>query len=374
MSSFLQDYHLPGVIIAYIIGYQIAIYFLYLYYKSKDENLALNKILLAYGLVYGLGFTGVLIRTINSYYFTDSVSSDFFTILSHILIATAAITFQLILSSESFNEIISTNITKIVLIFTIIVSILLVFIKVVIIIAPLLLIAIGVGAIYMLIFHYRLIKRSTGDIKKRLIIITIGNILMITAIIIGSQETVIYLPQDIQEPFLIMLIPVLVIGLGIIFLGVYEFPAFLEFDWKENLIKLYIISQKEYKELYSFDFREEIEEKSIDQTNIEKVFSKGIIGIEDIISTITKTKDKKIRKIKQGELLIILEHGDKPDYFITYVLLINKEMNSINYFLKNVKSKFQNLYKNILINLEFIKGNEKEIFSSFDIKLKKLLM
>ena len=46
----------------------------------------------------------------------------------------------------------------------------------------------------------------------------------------------------------------------------------------------------------------------------------------------------------------------------------------INYFLKNVKSKFQNLYKNILINLEFIKGNEKEIFSSFDVKLKKLLM
>ena len=48
-------------------------------------------------------------------------------------------------------------------------------------------------------------------------------------------------------------------------------------------------------------------------------------------------------------------------------------MNSFNYILKSIKDDFQDFYKSIIINIESIKGKEKQLFLSFDNNLKKLL-
>ena len=182
-----------------------------------------------------------------------------------------------------------------------------------------------------------------------------------------------------QQIVQLMFPPLMIVGLMVIFLGVYRFPIFLEFNWKENLIKLFIIDRKNLKQVYSYNFVEHIYEKNNSIDNLIKpremdlFFSRGIIGINDIISSITTTEDEKIEKIKQGEFVILLKSGDEPLSFITFCLLIKKEMISINYFLKTMKNQFQNFYKNILLNLDLIEGKERKIFSKFDVIIKNIL-
>jgi hypothetical protein len=172
---------------------------------------------------------------------------------------------------------------------------------------------------------------------------------------------------------------IFICGLLIVILSVYRFPAFLEFKWKENLLSVFIINQRNLKVIYTFDFKEikdkkknQIKELPLLREN-KLLFSSGIIGIDDIISIITNTNNENIERIREGEFLILLNHGDEPLSFITYCLLVNKDMNSFSYFLKIIKNEFQSIYNNLLINLNVLKGSKKLIFSSFDKILNKMI-
>ncbi len=379
MSTILLEFHLPGIIIAFVFGYQIAIYFLYSYYKVKEEKLGLNKILLAFGLLYGFGLTGVFIRVINWYYFEYLTLYDIIIKFTHIFIVIGCLSFQLFVATKPFNDIINTTVTKIMIVLTIILSALILIIQDVRLNGLLILVAIFFGILYLLIFHIRIIKRSSGSIKKRLIFITIGELLMLSAILFGAKESAIFIPYQYQEIYLISLIPVLISGLAIIFFGVYRFPAFLEFDWKKYLHRLYIINQQDFSLLYLFDFSKFLldnnitKRQSLEYEAKEKILSKGIIGINQIVSIITDTQDKKINKIEQGDFLILIEYSDEYMTPIVFALLINKEMNSVVYFLNIIKREFLNFYKDILPNLHLFKGSEQELFSNFNNYLVNLI-
>ena len=103
------------------------------------------------------------------------------------------------------------------------------------------------------------------------------------------------------------------------------------------------------------------------------MFSSGLIGIESIHAAITDSKSEKIEKIEHGESIILLESGDEPISYLSYALLVKKEMISIRYFLKSVKKRFQDIYKNLLINLEKFRNDYELVFSSFDYDIFALL-
>lgn len=375
----VKDFYLPFIIIELIIGYQISVYFLYQYYKVKDEKIGLNKLLLAYGLLYGLGLSGVIIRTFNSYYIEDVVLYNFFLYFTHIIIALAAISFLLIISSKSFQEIIKTSISRIVSVIAIIISVLIILIQIKLIQFIFIMISIIIGSLYMVFFHLNLIKHSKGKIRKRIILIFVGESFLISTILIGAEEIVALIFQQHISIIPLISIPIILISLMIIFLGVFKFPIFLEFNWKENLTKLFIIDRQSFNLIYTFDFTELIDRKEkskIEPLNLIKnklFFSRGLIGINDIISSITYSDEEKIEKIRHGEFLILLKHGEEPFSFIIYALLIEKDMNSTRYFLKTIKNQFQELYRNILLNLDGLEEDEKNIFSSFDIIIKNIL-
>ena len=375
----MLDFYFPFMILELLIGYQISFYFLYQYYKIKEEKIGLNKILLAFSLLFGLGVSGIVIRNYNSYYINDVILNNFFLYFTHIIIAVAVSSFLLIISSKSFQIIININVTRAVSIYTIVISILIFVVQIKSIQFILFIISIILGYFYLIFFHLKLINRSKGKIRKRIILIFIGEVLLISNILIGIEETVVLIFLQ-HMPFITLISNfVILFALMTILLCVYKFPIFLEFNWDKNLIKLFIVNTQNFEIIYTFNFTEEIERKENTTKKPSEIiesdyfFSRGIIGIKDIISGITNKKEEGIEKIRRGELLILLKNGDAPLSFVLYCLTVKKEMNSINYFLKTIKNEFQELYKNIILSFEDLQGLENKIFSSFDNHIKNII-
>lgn len=375
----MLDFYFPFMILELLIGYQISFYFLYQYYKIKEEKIGLNKILLAFSLLFGLGVSGIVIRNYNSYYINDVLLNNFFLYFTHIIIAVAVSSFLLIISSKSFQIIININVTRAVSIYTIVISILIFVVQIKSIQFILFIISIILGYFYLIFFHLKLINRSKGKIRKRIILIFIGEVLLISNILIGIEETVVLIFLQ-HMPFITLISNfVILFALMTILLCVYKFPIFLEFNWDKNLIKLFIVNTQNFEIIYTFNFTEEIERKENTTKKPSEIiesdyfFSRGIIGIKDIISGITNKKEEGIEKIRRGELLILLKNGDAPLSFVLYCLTVKKEMNSINYFLKTIKNEFQELYKNIILSFEDLQGLENKIFSSFDNHIKNII-
>ena len=124
MSELLRSFHLPIVYVSIVITIQISLYFLYLYYNKRKDNLELNKILLAFGFVYGFGLTGTLIRIISVIYITDLIMLEITHIITYFLILLAIISFEFIISLDAFDEILDTRIAKVMFAITFIIGVL----------------------------------------------------------------------------------------------------------------------------------------------------------------------------------------------------------------------------------------------------------
>lgn len=376
MGNNLKLFHYPFIFIVLIIAYQISAYFFYLYYRSRKEKLKINSSLLAFGLLYGFGFTGVVIRTINSYYVEDSIMFNFLLKFSHISIFIAVFSFLLIISQKSFNELVNTKITKVVSVITIALSILIFFINDNTILGILLLVSLFIGGVYMLFFHIKLIKKSTGDIRKRLLFLLIGEILIVLVIVIGAEKTPYIFSPEQQNIIAILYNPLVILGQLIVFYSIYDFPIFLEFEWQNNILNLYIIDIKRLKIIFQYNFVKNNKEQLMikqDSESLNIIFSGGIIGIEKIISAITKSRESKIEKIRQGDYFVLLNQGKDDLAFLTYCILVKKDMVSIQYFLKLIKKEFTKLYGKILLDLKSIEEKESQIFVEFNKKIENIL-
>ncbi len=361
-------------------GLQITWYFFNLYFKGRRKNLELNRIHLAYGVIYLFLFSTIFVRTIYSYYIGNPVIKALVFRSSHIILAIGVLYFLFILSSKVFGEIIKSEITKILGIITIILVIMFIIIQDPFYQLIVIIYAMGIAGTYLFVFHYRLIAKTAGDIKRRLIIIVAGNLIMLIGIFSEADEIIFLFSEDEQILLMIFSAPLLIAGEFIVFLGLFRFPAFLEFDWYEHLISFTAIDRQNLTLLYRFDFHpiKGLSDTSEQNQSLEKdkakTLSMGLFGIDKIFSYIVQSRESKVDKIMHGDLIILLKHGVKPFDFMTYTLIVNKEMISLTYFLRRLQEKFEMHYKNILNNLNFIKGKELRIFSSFDDLIKNTII
>lgn len=380
MTVELRLFYLPFIFISFIIGYQMSFYFLYYYYRHRERKIELNKILLYYGIFFGLSITGYLFDIINDFYITNIFIKDIFARMVYLLILIASVLILYHISSKVYKEIINPTLTKI-LIFKNIFPFISIFIF-----NPattefhFAIIFISIDFLFFLIFQFNLIRFSSGKIKKRLKLIFLGSVISYLSIIIGFIP-VSQLVNQMNNP--IIAIPYLTtssLGFTILLLGAIKFPVFLEFFWKQNLISLFIINRKTLKKLYSYNFTtytEDIDNSKKSLININesiRLISQGMIGIIEIFTAVAETKDKKIQKIKQGGFSILLEYGEEPISNIFFILLVKGEMESNKYFLTTIKNQFQWMYKHVIPILEFLDGSSTErIFSSFDSIIKNIL-
>ncbi len=379
MVNNLREFYLPLKFLAIIIGYQISIYFFYQYFKYKNEKLYLNKILISYSLFFGFVLTGVLFRNINEFYIEGFLLSEVFLKITNCLFVLSITMFLYFISSKSFNDIINSKLTKILCFVNFIPFVSILILPSDSLILYLSLVFFIIGILYMLFVQLRLIKLSTGKIKIKIIFIFIGELFLGGMMFIGGELSRRILLRQLEDVFFIITIPISIISLMIIFFGVFRFPAFLEFEWKKNLLSVFIVNQRNFNILYNFDFTIVLHEnvKLLNsQENLIKnkiFFSRGIFGINDIISGITRLDEGKIEKIRQGDIIILLNQGDEPLSFIVYCLLVNKELLSHEFFLKTIKNQFQDIYRNILLNIDVIGGEEERILKSFDNIIKKII-
>jgi hypothetical protein len=365
-----------------ILGTQIAIFFFYRYRKINTERLQLNKILLSYGSICLLSIISAFILIINRFFISTPHLKEIYVKLGYILIFFSIITFLYFITSEEFSKIIKLNIVKVLIILNFIPIILVVvipsnvfifsFIKIIVVVLYLVLLG---------TFQTRLVIKAKGKIKKHLIQILIGGIIYFGSLffIIEIFIHLLY-PLENSTSLLFLFTLLFIAGFIVILSGVFDFPAFFELNWEENLITLFIINQNNNSCLFKYNFSGIFQEGRIlkekneyYQKSFEDIILSGITGIDRIIAEITNTENEKINKIKREDSIVFLEYGSNFFSNITYALITKKDLNSNLYFLKSLKKKFEYIFKEVLIDVEVFEEKE-QLFKNFDVVIDDLLL
>jgi hypothetical protein len=243
-------------------------------------------------------------------------------------------------------------------------------------ISTFLLVSFWLFILYFLSLILTIFQKITGKLRIKLLFITSGIIL----IFISFQFTYGLFSFTLSEIFQNSVVyfgnSVGIIGVIMILIGIYNFPTFYEFNWKQNLLYLFILNQKRNSILYNYAFSNVTRQSNgeINQNGVPRDFRhpiSGITGVDNILSEISNTQEKNLQEISKGDVLILLEYGTGKFSHITYALIAKKQLESHRGFLKTVQNQFQSFYRNLLLE-EFEKGEEEQLFKSFDMIIKDL--
>ncbi|MHA1291404.1 MAG: hypothetical protein ACTSQJ_01905 [Promethearchaeota archaeon] len=373
--NFLQEIQFIAYWTAFIIGFQLAIYFFYQYFKIQDINLRLNRVLLSFGTFILSVIIGALLLVITRLYELEPFTEKILYKIGFALVLFAPIGFFSFILIEEFSKILNLKVSLILITLNI-VSIIILFIvpSTDSFIFRISIIFMVLCALYCIFFQIKLINTTVGEIKKRLRQFFIGEILCLIALAFAGQVSLNFLGIGTTEITFFIGVSLLIVGFTIIFFSAIDFPPFYEFEYQLYLLKLFIINQKKNSLLYTYEFLG-ADKKKIPKEDKDKLMSGGLTGIEIIISAITNTQNERIKVIKQEGSYILLEYGTKYSTPIVYALLVKKDLKSIRYFLNLLKVQFENFFKEILENFEEfdLAGQDERLFSSFDIILENLI-
>ncbi|MBD3211192.1 MAG: hypothetical protein GF311_01195 [Candidatus Lokiarchaeota archaeon] len=362
-------------LLAVVIGIQLSFYFFYQYYKIKDVNLKLNRILVSFGNFILFMVFGALNIQIARNFIGDPFWKDIIYRLGWSLAFFSPIALEIFILTEEFGRIVNLRIIYILILLNglaIVFGIIAPSTR-----SPIFFIAISfviLNGINVLRFEIILIKKSVGKIRKKFLLFFIGTITSLLALIfavlvgLGVFENI-FLEQIIYY----IGVTILLIGFITIIFSVIDFPPFYEFEWRDNLVHLYIINRETYRSIYSNNF-DKITQKQIPKNSQlnDKLVSTGLVGIDIIMSKITGTEEKKIHKIKHQDSYILLEYGSEP-FDIIYALIIKKDLVSLTHFLQNIKYQFESFYREILFQLNRFEKNQQLLFGSFDVIVESLM-
>ncbi|MCK4687170.1 MAG: hypothetical protein KAT66_03510 [Candidatus Lokiarchaeota archaeon] len=374
----LREVYLPAMIFSIILDYQLAIYFLYLYAKHRKDKIGLNKFLLIFSNLFGIGATSYLFLVIGSFYIHDSYLAELFIRIGVSLLQGGILVVLLILLSKPFLTLINSRVVKIISVLSGISIIYLLFLYVKSIgLFPSILIGL-IGGGYFIYFQTKLVKLTSGTVHSRLLMTLIGEVTFLIGLFLGSGLPNISVLIDLRDIFYFVGSYVINLGLLVIFYGTFKFPGVLEFNWKNNLLKLYIIDARNLYELYSYDFniiRNLADEPESHYNNEENnpINSIGVVGISDVFDEITKTYHNRVKLIKYGNFSILLEYEEDTKSQFLFVLFVDKNMKSLQLFLKKVKTQFLNSYSGLLGNFGMVNRFRETIFSGFDVILQNIL-
>ncbi|MBY9020110.1 MAG: hypothetical protein KGD67_03560 [Candidatus Lokiarchaeota archaeon] len=374
----LREVYLPAMIFSIILDYQLALYFLYLYRKHRKDNIGLNKFLLSFSNLFGIGATSYLFLVIGSFYINDSYLNELFFRIGVSLLQGGILITLMILMSKPFLTLINSRLIKIISVLSGISIIYLLFFYINLIgLIPSIIIGL-IGGGYFLYFQTELIKLTSGTVHSRLLITLIGEVIFLIGMFLGSFLPNIPMLFEINDVFYFSGSYVVNIGLIAIFYGTFKFPGVLEFNWKNNLLKLYIIDARNLFELYSYDFSKtrnfaDGHETHYNTDENNTINSIGVVGISDVFDEITKTYRNRVKTITYGNFSILLEFEEDPKSQFLFVLFVEKNMSSLQVFLKKVKKQFLTSYEGPLANYDLINKFRETIFSGFDLILQKIL-
>ncbi len=351
-------------LIPVLLGVQLAIYFYLQYFRTRTAKLRLNRVLLSFGtftlMVIFAALFNMTDRVFNLSVEADSLLRKFGFTLGLL----SPFGFMVFIAIPEFNKIINVKAAcvliglsalPIIVLFTLGSR------------SPLYvptLLFTGLNAYYLIQFQVKLIRISLGSMRRKLILVFLGEFIALSAIPF-AVSVVLTGGESIDVKWLIG-IALLMTGFLIMFVAANNFPAFLEFDWALNLRKLFIIDQNSNAFLYTRNF-EKVTQDDDRAKSRDEMFSGGITGLEQLLASVTGGEREKITRIDQEDSIILLEYG-KVGISIIYALVVKKDLVSLRYFLQKLKEQFESFYKNILTNLEGLHVGEGQdrLFLSFE--------
>jgi hypothetical protein len=378
MLDNLREVYIPAMIFSIILDFQLAIYFLYLYRKRQENEIGLNKFLLIFSNLFGMGAVSYVFLVIGSFYIKDTFITELFIRTGISILQGGMLVALLHLLSKPFFSLVNSKLIKILSVCVGASLGYLIFFNVngIGLVISILIGLIGGG--YFLYFQTKLVKLTSGTVHSRLFMTLIGEIVFLIGVFFGSGLPIIPFFLELKDSLYSIGSSIVNIGLIIILYGTFKFPGVLEFNWKKNLLKLYVVDARNLFELYSYDFTniinytDEKESNSINGKN-GSINSIGVVGISDVFDEITKTYQNRIKKIKYGNFNILLDYEEDPNSQFLFVLFIDKNLRSLELFLNKVKNQFIQTYKGVLANFDLVDKFRDTIFSGFDLIIQDIL-
>lgn len=218
----------------------------------------------------------------------------------------------------------------------------------------------GTIALLPVFFNYYLIKNSLGEVRKKLILGTIGLGLSLTGLMGETDQAIkfLILSSFYYEPSLKIFELITIFGLALMLYSFYSFSLMLEVQWKDNLISLFLIDKKTGKEVYIKNFSTAIEER-------DKLLLAGMKGIISMVNELSGNNKTNLKIIDRENLKFILYYGKK----IFSVLIVKRNLINIHYFLQNITEQFEinfsSIYESWFENNELFKPMDKIIEKLF---------
>ncbi|MBN2153440.1 MAG: hypothetical protein JW839_18440 [Candidatus Lokiarchaeota archaeon] len=361
-----------------ILGVELGLYFFYQYRKSRWTKLPLNRILLSYGWFTLFMVNGAFFQVVNRLAF--DAKNELFAQIGFTAIFLAPIGFMAFILIKESRKLINLKLAWVITLasFTPLVLLFLLGSKDKIFMASISIT--GLNAISVITYQVRMIRASMGDVRRRLVQLFTGEILALLAL--GFAFIVVFASNlgAPTEPFFFTGVSFLITGLLIMFYASNDFPPFYEFDWKSNLLKLFIIDPASNQFLYARDFSQEARPATTsDDAERDRLrddlFSGAITGIESMLDTISTLSQQRLSEIDQGGSLILLEYSSEGLPPVTYALVVAKDLSSLRHFEKTIKAQFEAFFPGLLKNLDSVvkAGNPGRVFQSFDIVLNNML-
>ncbi len=357
-------------LIPVMLGVQMAIYFYWQYFRTRTAKLRLNRVLLSFGTFTLMVITAAFCNMTDRIYGLSVGGDSLLRQFGFTLGMVSPLGFMVFIAIPEFNKIINVKAAWVLIGLSVLPIIVLLTLgsRSPFFIPTLLFTALN--AYYLILFQVKLIRVSLGSIRKKLILVFIGELFALSAIPF-AVTVVLSVGNNIDVKWLIG-IALLLTGFVIMFVAANDFPAFLEFDWALNLRKFFIIDRNSNTFLYTHNF-EKIPEDGERATMRDEIFSGGIAGLEQLIASVTGGEREEITRIDQEDSIILLEYG-KVGISIIYALVVKKDLVSLRYFLQKLKEHFESFYKNILTTLEALRVGEgqERLFLSFGRIVKRL--
>ncbi len=217
---------------------------------------------------------------------------------------------------------------------------------------------IGEFPFYFLIgaFIYKLIWKTSGEIRKKMIIVLVGSSLFI---IVFIQMIILILSAEFE--LMLRMKALLLLGSILTGYGFYSIPSFTEFDWDKKLRHLYVLN-KDGLCLYQYPFRESIADQDL--------LGGSLMAIQGLMKEMIQT-DKSLKVIDHEDTKLIFKQSDHA----VVVMIADDDLYIIHHKLEQLLREFEMLFGQAMEkwvgNLSLFEPLHPIILRIFEIKQPK---
>lgn len=210
-------------------------------------------------------------------------------------------------------------------------------------------------AVLIALFIYKLVWKTSGQLRQKMVIVVIGFAIFIMILI---YEIILLLVGEVVQLFEnkgLILIAAILIGYGF-----YTIPSFTEFDWDKKIRQLYILNlnglcllQQSFRKTQSID---------------EDLLGGSLTAVQSLMKEMIQS-DKFLEVIDHGDAKIIFE---RTPYAIG-IIIADENLYILHYKLRQVLREFDLIFGPIMKdwtgNLDLFKPFRPTVIRIFEIKL-----